>query len=261
MSSPPIVLVTGSGGTGCGRAIALRFARDGAAIVVSDTNEAGGRETVRLIESAGGRAAFCRADIGDDAQAHHLVDFAHTTCGGLDVLINNASAPHPPVEGIAGWFSSLQTDLFGALHMTRYAIDAMRERGGSIVSISSISALWQGRTSQGGFPGYDVAKGGVIRMTTGLARELTPLGIRINCLAPGWIDSDGPREYWESLTPDERRERGVPSRLLKTTEVADLVVRIARDESLNGRLVVWWSENSPRLVAWGDRGYRDFTNF
>ena len=256
-----VAVVTGSGGTGCGHAIALRFARDGLAVVVSDTNEAGGHETVRQIESDGGRAAFCRADIRDDTQTRELIAFASATFGGLDVLINNASAPHPPVDGIPGWFESLQTDLFGTLYTTRYAIDAMRARGGgSIVNISSISALWHGRTTPGGFPGYDVAKAAVIRMTTGLAQALEPDGVRVNCLAPGWIDSDGPRQYWASLTPDERRARGVPSRLLKTTEIADLVARVAADESLNGRLVVWWSEDQPRLVEWGDRGYRDFTN-
>ena len=261
-----VAIVTG-GSRGIGRAIALRFARDDAAVVVSDTNEAGGHETVRLVEAAGGRAAFCRADVANEVQARELIAFATRTFGGLSVLVNNASAPHPPTEGIAGWFDSLQTDLVGTLHMTRWAVEAMRaaaasgQAGGSIVNISSISALWQGRTTSGGFPGYDVAKAGVIRMTTGLARDLTPLGIRINCLAPGWIDSDGPRQYWESLTPAERIERGVPSRLLTTTAVADIVARIAANQSLNGRIVVWWSEDRPRLVTWGDRGYRDFTNF
>ena len=263
MARVRVVVVTGSGGTGCGRAMAQRFARDAAAVVVADINAEGARETVRLIEAAGGRAVSCRADVGDEEQARELIALAARTFGGVDVLVNNASAPHPPTEGIAGWFDSIQTDLFGTLHATRYAVEAMRVRGngGSIVNISSVSALWQGRTTPGGFPGYDVAKAGVIRMTTGLARELAPLGIRLNCLAPGWIDSDGPREYWESLTPAQRVERGVPSRLLKTTEVADIVSRIADDETLNGRIVVWWSEDRPRLVAWGDRGYRDFTNF
>jgi len=262
MTSTRVAVVTGSGGTGCGRAIALRFARDGASVVVSHTNEAGGAETVRLVAAAGGRAVFCGADVRDEAQTRELIAFATRTFGGVDVLVNNASAPHPPIDGIAGWFESLQTDLIGALHAARYAMEAMRARGGgSIVSISSISAMWQGRTTPGGFPGYDVAKAGVIRMTTGLAPDAEAYGIRINCLAPGWIDSDGPRQYWESLTADQRSERGVPARLLKTTEVADMVVRIADDRALNGRVVVWWSEDRPRLVAWGDRGYRDFTNF
>ena len=255
-----IAVVTGSGGTGCGRAIAERFARDGAAVVVSDTNESGGAETVRLIHASGGRAAFCRADVRDDTDAQRLIAFAVATFGVPTVLVNNASAPHPTTHGIAGWFDSIHTDLFGTLYATRHAVDAMAA-GGAIVNISSISALWHGRTTPGGFPGYDVAKGAVVRMTTGLARELQDRAIRINCLAPGWIDSDGPRQYWESLTPEQRLERGVPSRLLKTTEVADIVARLAADESLNGRIVVWWSEDQPRLVRWGDRGYHEFTRF
>jgi len=255
-----VVIVTGGGGAGCGRAIAERFARDGYAVVAADVDEAGGRETARRIEAAGGRSAFRRADVGDETQARALVDFAVSTFGGLSVLVNNASAPLPTADGIAGWMGALQTDLFGTLHATRYAIDAMRGRGGgSIVNIASISALWHGRTTRGGFPGYDSAKAAVIRMTTVLASAAD--GVRINCLAPGWIDSDGPRQYWESLTPDQRREHGVPSVLLRTRDVADLVLRIATDTSLNGRLIVWWSEKKPRLVPWGDRGYQKYAEY
>jgi NAD(P)-dependent dehydrogenase (short-subunit alcohol dehydrogenase family) len=83
----------------------------------------------------------------------------------------------------------------------------------------------------------------------------------VNCLAPGWIATDGPRQYWESLTPAERAERGVPSRLLTVDEVANAVVRLANDRSVAGRVLVWWSEDAPRLVRWGDRGYREFEAF
>jgi NAD(P)-dependent dehydrogenase (short-subunit alcohol dehydrogenase family) len=259
---PRVVVVTGSGGSGCGRAIAARFARDSAAVVVSDIDEAGGHATVRLIEQDGGRAAFFRADVGDELQARQLLEFAVSTFGGLSVLVNNASAPHPDAEGMAGWRRSLQTDLLGTMYTTQWAIDMMRRYGGgSIVNISSISALWHGRETPGGFPGYDVAKSGVIRLTTGIAKDVANDGIRVNCLAPGWIASDGPRQYWESLTPAERVERGVPSKLLSTEDIAEMVVRLAMDESLNGRIVVWWSEDSPRLIQCGDRGYRYFTEF
>ena len=255
-------IVTGAGGTGCGRAIALRIARDGRAVVVSDTNEAGGLETVRLIESAGGRAILCRADVRDEAQARSMIDSAVTAFGGVSILVNNASAPHPTAEGIAGWSQSIETDFLGAMYATRHAIDAMRAKGGgAIVNVTSISALWHGRTTPGGFPGYDVAKAALIRMTTALAGAVEKDGIRINCLAPGWIATDGPRQYWESLTPDERLARGVPSKLLTPDQIADVVVRLAADRTLNGRIVVWWSEDSPRLIAWGDPGYRKFEEF
>ena len=260
--SPPVVIVTGSGGSGCGRAIAARWAAEGAAVVVSDIHEAGGQETVRLIEKGGGRATFCRADVADESQVRHLIDFAQSTFGALSVLINNASSPHPTGEGMAGWFPAFQTDLLGTLYATRWAIEAMRRfGGGSIVNLSSISALWHGRKTPGGFPGYDVAKSSVIRLTTAVAQDAAQNGIRVNCLAPGWIATDGPTQYWESLTPAQRAERGVPSKLLSTKEIAEIVVRLATDRSLNGRVVVWWSEDSPRLIEWGDRGYRDFAEF
>jgi NAD(P)-dependent dehydrogenase (short-subunit alcohol dehydrogenase family) len=256
---PRVAVVTGSGGSGCGRAVATRFARDGVAIVVSDINELGGHETVRMIEQNGGKARFFRADVGNESQAKELIEFAGSTFGGLSMLVNNASSPHPTAEGIAGWTGSLQTDLLGTIYVTRWAIESMRNTGGgSIVNISSISALWHGRKTPGGLPGYDVAKLGVIRLTTGLARDLAKDGIHINCLAPGWIATDGPTQYWQSLTPEERKERGVPSKLLAPGDIADVVVRLAADKSLSGRVVVWWSEDVPRLIEWGDRGYHNF---
>jgi NAD(P)-dependent dehydrogenase (short-subunit alcohol dehydrogenase family) len=106
-------------------------------------------------------------------QVRQLIKVAETTFGGLSVLINNASSPHPAGEGMAGWTGSLQTDLFGTIYATRWAIEAIRRSGGgSIVNIFSISALWHGRKAPGGFPGYDVAKLGVIRFTTGVAKEV-----------------------------------------------------------------------------------------
>lgn len=256
-----VVIVTGAGGTRCGRAIAARFAVRGAAVVVSDINEAGGNDTVRVIERGGGRAAFFRADVREEPQMRDLVSFAEATFGGVTVLVNNASAPHGG-EGPESWMEPVETDLLGAIYATRWAIDAMRRGGGgAIVNIASISALWHGRKTPGGFPGYDVAKAGMIRMTTRLASLAKTDGTRVNCLAPGWIATDGPRQYWESLTPAERLERGVPSRLLTTDQISDAVVRLAEDRSLAGRVLVWWSEDPPYLIKWGDRGYRDLVEF
>src|SRR6202022_2359222 len=102
-----VVIVTGGGGTGCGRAISSRFAGDGAAVVVSDINEDGGNDTVRLIEREGGRAAFFPADVRKESQVRELVSFAEATFGGLTVLINNASAPHG-AEGLEHWTQGLE---------------------------------------------------------------------------------------------------------------------------------------------------------
>lgn len=257
----PVVIVTGAGGQGCGRAIAARFAADGAAVVVSDIDEAGGRSTVELIEAAGGRAVFFRTDVRRDDDARALTAFAEATVGGLHVLVNNASAPVGGTN-LEDWATTLETDLLGAVRMTRWAIDAMRRAGGgAIVNVASASALWHGRTTPGGIPGYDVAKAGMIRMTTRLASLADTDGIRVNCLAPGWIDTEEPRRYWESLSPAERAQRGVPSRLLKPADVAHAVMGLAADVSLAGRVLLWWSDDAPRLITWGDRGYQHHEAF
>lgn len=258
--SGDVAIVTGAGGTGCGRAIAMRFATLGSAVVVSDINEAGGHETVRLIEQGGGRAVFFRADVRKESQVRDLVSFAEATLGGVTVLVNNASAPHG--EGIEDWMDSIETDLLGAIYATRWAVEAMRKRGGgAIVNMASISALWHGRKTPGGFPGFDMAKAAMIRLTTRLAPLAHKDNIRVNCLAPGWIATDAPRQYWESLTPSERIERGVPSRLLTIDQISEAVVRLAEDQSLAGRVLVWWSEDAPHLIQWGDRGYRNVEAF
>lgn len=256
-----VVIVTGAGGVGCGRSISARFARTGAVVVVSDINEAGSRETVLEVERIGGRAAFFRADVRSESQVRDLLSFAETTFGSVDVLVNNASAPRGSVE-IDSWMDAIQTDLLGAMYATRWAIEAMRRaQGGAIVNIASISALWHGRKTPGGIPGYDVAKARMIRMTTRLASLAETDGIRVNCLAPGWIATDEVRRYWESFSPAERAARGVPGRLLTTDEISDAVVQLAQNESLAGRVLVWWSEDAPRLIEWGDSGYRHWQNF
>ncbi|HUB80400.1 MAG TPA: SDR family oxidoreductase [Bryobacteraceae bacterium] len=256
-------IVTGSGGAGCGRALALRLAREGAAVIVSDVDIDGGAETLRRIQASGGRAAFRRADMRLEAQVHDLVDFAAREFGPLGLLVNNATAPFAHGYDMDGWLRAVETDFVGPLMATRYAVEAMRQhrQGGAIVNISSISALWHGRRTPAAAPVYDAAKAGLLRLTTGLAEFAKADNIRVNCLAPGWIATEGPRKYWESLSPVERAERGVPARLLPTEEIAAMVVRLATDDSLAGRVVVWWSDEEPKLLAWGDRGYKNWEPF
>jgi NAD(P)-dependent dehydrogenase (short-subunit alcohol dehydrogenase family) len=251
-----VALVTGSGGPGCGRVIAQRFAAEGAAVVVSDIHERRGLEVRQQIEQAGGRAAFFAADMRREEQVRELVAFAEKTFGGLHILVNNASAPYRPDAPLEHWADTVQVDLNSTMYATRFAIDAMRRcGGGAIVNISSITALWHGRPTHNASPSYDLAKAGVIRLTTGLAWLGRQEGIRVNCLAPGWIAVPEVIAYWETLTPAERIERSVPARLLETRQVADAVVRLATDETLAGRVMVWWSEDAPGLIPWGDQGY------
>lgn len=257
------VIITGAGGDGSGRAIACRFAREGASVVVCDINESGARATAERIEREGGRALVDTVDIRSEERCSELVARAEAAFGPLRVLVNNASATYHPDERLGFWRETIETDLLGPIYLTRQAIDAMRAhgRGGAIVNMTSISSLPYGGDVMADVAAYDAAKGGLMRLTCGLWWLAQSDRIRVNCLAPGWIASTGPREYWESLSPEERKAEGAPSRLLALDEVADAVYRLATDERLAGRVMVWHSEDVPRLIPFGDRGYESLEKY
>jgi NAD(P)-dependent dehydrogenase (short-subunit alcohol dehydrogenase family) len=250
-----VAIVTGGGGGGSGRSISRRLAREGARLVVADIREAGGEETVRQVEAEGGRAAFFQIDVGDEARVRSLFGFAADRFGGVDLLINNASVAVFPETSEEHWFANVRVDLIGAMYATRYGIEAMRRgAGGAIVNIGSTSALRHGgRASKA--PGYDAAKAGIIRLTTCLAPLAEREGIRVNCLVPDWIATDQVTSAIAAMTPDERREWRVPDVLITLEEVAGAVLRLATDEALAGRVMVWWCGEEPRLISQDDRGY------
>jgi 3-oxoacyl-[acyl-carrier protein] reductase len=253
--SEKVAIVTGGGGAGCGGAIGRRLAREGAAVIVCDVNESGGHETVRLIESEGGKAVFVHGDVASEEQDRELILFCERTFGGLDILINSASAPYHPDEPFSYWRATIEVELLGPMFLTLAAREAMKRRGGgAIVHIASVSALGHGR-KHGHVPAYDVAKAGVIRLTTTLAGLAASDGIRVNCLAPGWIASPQVQEYLDSLGPDERRAAGVPHTLITPDRIADAVFQLATDVTLAGRVMVWWNGEPRGLIPEGDFGY------
>jgi NAD(P)-dependent dehydrogenase (short-subunit alcohol dehydrogenase family) len=250
-----VAIVTGSGGLGSGRAHARRLAREGAAVVVSDIDDRGGRETVRLIDAEGGRSAFCRADMASDAQVRQLVDFACQTFGGVDILVNNASPAYHPEAPLDWWLEPIQGDLVGAMSAIRYSIPVMRARGGGvIVNIGSTSALGHGRKHSGS-PAYDVAKAGLTRLTTTLRFLADKDKIRVNCFVPDWVAVPEVLEYWNSLSHEERRAQAVPEVLTTLDEVADAVLELITNDRLAGRIMMWWSGQPRGLIADGDPGY------
>ena len=196
MATGPVVVVTGAGGVGCGRAVARRFARDGARVIVSDIDRDGGSETVHLIEKESGQALFFHADVRVQEQVRDLIEFAEKRFGGLQVLVNNASAPFRPGQPLEHWTEIIETDLLGAMYGTRFSIDAMRRcGGGAIVNFSSASALGHGRVKAGGSPAYDVAKIGILRLSTMLASLGSTERIRVNCIVPDWIAVPEPHRW------------------------------------------------------------------
>lgn len=242
-----VALVTGAG-SGIGRATALRLAREGAAVVVDDIDEGRGRETVRLIEDEGGRAAFIRADVASETEAREMVAFAETTFGGLDMLVNNAgvfiSAPYFPEAEPERWGRVLDVYLRGVMLGTQYGIDAMRRgKGGAIVNISSGAGIgFEPHES----PEYAASKAGVARFTAALAPLRERMNVRVNCICPGWVDTPASQRTRAAMTREERAS--VPTAMLKPEEIADAAVALIRDDSLAGRVMLYYEPGQRRLL-------------
>jgi NAD(P)-dependent dehydrogenase (short-subunit alcohol dehydrogenase family) len=246
-----VAIVTGSGGRGSGRATARRLAHDGASIVVSDINEQGGLDTVRLISEAGGRASFIRADVGHEKDVRKLVEFAEATYGGLDVMVNNAGSYYHKV--LEFWTETMECNLMGVLYGTLQAVEAMRRRNsGAIVNFGSTSALGFGPANS---PAYDAAKAAVVRLTGGLACLREQYGIRVNCLVPHWIGTEEMLAIVKGMSAEDRRQRKVPDVLLTPEEIADAVVQLATNEQLAGRVMICWGGQPRRLLPYSDPGY------
>jgi NAD(P)-dependent dehydrogenase (short-subunit alcohol dehydrogenase family) len=249
-----VAIVTAAGGLGCGRVIARRLAREGCRVVVSDLDEAGAKETFRIIEAEGGQAVPNRCDVSSDAELRQLFGLAIEHFGGVDILVNNAG-PGSHRGPLDGWTETIEASLLGTMRATLLAIrDMGRRGGGAIVNIGSTSALGHG-LKHSPWPAYDIAKAGVIRLTTSLGWLGENENIRVNCVIPGWIASHEVATYVAALSSAERQSRGVPQTLITLEQMADAVLGLITDPTLAGRLLLFANDEPPRLISPGDAGY------
>ena len=185
--SGKVALITG-GGRGIGRAIALRFASEGAAVMLAATKRVPLEATAQEVRKAGGRAATTVADVADEAVVKQMVAATLAELGRLDILVNNAGIGGPTLRvgdlDRADWDRTLAVNVTGAFLCAKHAVPHMLERkSGRIVNITSIAGLM-------GYPlrsPYAVSKWGMIALTRTLAGELGEHGITVNAIAPGAV--------------------------------------------------------------------------
>jgi glucose 1-dehydrogenase len=226
-------LVTGAN-SGIGRDIALRLAREGAAVVINYLNKPEtADEVVKEIVAAGGRALAAPADVSNEPQVDEMFARAQAEFGGLDILVNNAGfeTHHPILEMPAdAWRKVLDVDLTGAFLCAQRAARLMvaAKTGGAIVNISSVHNIipW------GGFAHYCAAKAGLDMLTKTMALELATERVRVNSVAPGAIQTPINENVWGNPETLKDLLRKIPSdRMGQTEEVAACVAFLASDEA------------------------------
>ena len=206
-----VAIITGAS-TGIGRAAAILFAREGARVaVVADRDTDGGKHTVALIEQAGGQALFIQASIAREADAARIAAETVARFGALHILYNNAAIA-PGTDNFIettpddDWQRILDVNLKGAYLCIKHAVPHMeRGGGGAIVNTSSLNGV-----IALGPLAYGASKMAVVSLTRSLAQELGPRNIRVNCIAPGYVDTEMTRRLRRmqpSMTEEQQDQR------------------------------------------------------
>ncbi len=230
-----VAIITGVG-AGIGEAIAIRFAEEGARLVLADIHEPAGRATLDKVTAMGAQATFVQADISKEDDARSIADAAVAGMGGIDILVNNAADfTQKSVENaeLADWQRVLGVNVIGAAMVARFAIPYMKAKGGSIVNMASMSAV----IAQNDFATYNASKGAILTMTKCMALDLAPFKIRVNSICPGCILTSASYREIErlGLTFEQWRDRVAPlhilNRLGEPREVANAALFLAADES------------------------------
>ncbi len=229
-------IVTGAG-NGIGRAIAERFAAEGAAVTVAELEEGPGNEVVESIRASGGKAIFQKTDTSDSASVKAAVDATVAEFGAINVLVNNAAAfVFGTVETVTNddWQRVFGTNVIGYANSVRECLPEFRKNGGgAIVNIASVSSF----IAQPEFVPYNASKGAVAQLTRCLAMDLASDNIRVNAVCPGAIRTRATDRHIASLglDPEESYEEfgqdSLMKRMGRPEEIASGVLFLASDEA------------------------------
>lgn len=250
-----VAIVTG-GGKGIGKAIALAFAAEGATVVVAARTRSKLEETVKEIESKGGRAKTVQTDVSDEKQVQQMVAQTLDEYGRIDILVNNSGIGGPTANVVdlklEDWNEALAIDLTGSMLCSREVLKHMiPRRSGNIINIAAEGG--RGGDGRAGYPmrsPYCCAKMGVIGLTDTLAVEVGEYNIRVNCISPAAVRG----ERLINVVKGRAEATGVPfeelmgkitanyslKRPAEESEIAAVAVFLASDESscITGQIVV-----------------------
>jgi NAD(P)-dependent dehydrogenase (short-subunit alcohol dehydrogenase family) len=228
-----VAIVTG-GASGIGKAIAARYAAEGAAVVVADLNAEDGSAVASEIVADGGKAVFQQTDVTRAADCERAVATALDRFGRLNIMVNSAGigagAPVAELEEVV-WDAVLGVNLKGVFLGTKYAFPALaRSGGGLILNLASIAGL----VASPGFAAYGASKAGVIQLTKVTALEGASFQIRANALCPTWVDTPLVERYLQQMPDPAAAQRAMTEaiplgRLGTTDDVAGAALYLASD--------------------------------
>ncbi|GAJ97912.1 SDR family NAD(P)-dependent oxidoreductase [Geomicrobium sp. JCM 19055] len=223
-----IALITGAG-SGMGEAEALRFAKEGATVIATDINEEAVKQVVKTITAAGGQATAYKHNVASHDDWKQIMADVKDQFGRLDILVNNAGISLPtPFEQQTeeDWSRTYGININGVMFGMQQAIPLMEENGGSIVNISSISAL----TGMAGAGAYTASKGAVRSITKAAAVDYGKKNIRVNSVHPGYIVTPMSAPSMEQYKDYFLTQVALPQ-LGNAEEVANAVLFLASDEA------------------------------
>jgi len=230
---------------GIGKATAVSLAKHNARVVIVDIDADGGQQTAQEVQQLGVSTLILPIDVADSAQVNVMVDQVVTQFGGVDMLVNNAyiSGGYAPVAETTDetWNRVLAVNLTGYFNCARAAAKVMMvRRGGAMVNLSSGAGI-RGSISAG--VQYSASKAGIIGLTKGLAADLAPHGIRVNCVAPGVIDTGlgTPGTGWTLAELERYAQRDVAlGRVGEAEDIAEVIVFLLSDAArfMTGEVIV-----------------------